>query len=378
MMMSLEQKIKKTGQKKILTLDGGGIRGMITVEVLGKIESLLRKELGKGDDFVLADYFDYISGTSTGAIIAAALSLGWSVDKIRGFYIDSGAKMFDKANLLKRFKYKYEDEALQQLLSNEFGEKTTLGSSDLKTLLMMVMRNASTDSPWPVSNNPNAKYNDKSRSDCNLNIPLWQLVRASTAAPVYFPPEKVSVGDQDFVFVDGGITMYNNPSFQTFLMATLEPYKLCWETGEDKMLIISLGTGTSPSANLELAPGDMNLIYNASSIPSALMFAALNEQDLLCRTFGKCLHGEELDREVGDLFGEVDQANFASPVNPRLFTYSRFNAELTRSGLDKLGLTDLKPENVQKLDSVEYIKDLQQIGHAVGSQVSARHFAGFL
>ena len=376
--MTLEQKIKNTGQKKILTLDGGGIRGMMTVEVLNKIETMLRVELGKDDSFVLADYFDYISGTSTGAIIAAALSLGWSVDKIRGFYIESGAKMFDKANLLKRFKYKYEDEALQKLLSQEFGAGTTLGSSELKTLLMMVMRNASTDSPWPVSNNPGAKYNDKSRSDCNLNIPLWQLVRASTAAPTYFPPEKVSVGKQDFVFVDGGVTMYNNPAFQTFLMATLEPYKLCWETGEDKMLIVSLGTGTSPGANLDLAPGDMNLIYNATSIPSALMNAALNEQDLLCRTFGKCLHGEELDREVGDLFCEVDQPDFASPVNPRLFTYVRLNAELTRGGLNKLGLNHLKPENVQKMDSVEFIDDLQQIGKAVGSQITRKHFADFL
>ena len=57
---------------------------------------------------------------------------------------------------------------------------------------MMVMRNHSTDSPWPVSNNPYAKYNDRSRDDCNLDLPLWQLVRASTAAPTYFPPEVVT------------------------------------------------------------------------------------------------------------------------------------------------------------------------------------------
>ena len=73
-----------------------------------------------------------------------------------------------------------------------FGRDTTLGSDKLKTVLMMVMRNATTDSPWPVSNNPFAKYNQRvrddgsSRDDCNLDIPLWQLVRASTAAPVYF------------------------------------------------------------------------------------------------------------------------------------------------------------------------------------------------
>ena len=89
------------------------------------------------------------------------------------------------------------------------------------------------------------------------------------------------------------------------------------------MLIVSVGTGTSPKANEDLAPGDMNLIYNATSIPSALMYAALNEQDMLCRVFGDCRHGDPLDREVGDLRGA------RGPVEPKLFTYVRYNAELT-------------------------------------------------
>ncbi len=326
--MSIQQKIGGNGPKKILALDGGGIRGMMTVEVLKEIEDLLRETTGGDEKFVLADFFDYIAGTSTGAIIAAALSLGWSVDKIRNFYIKSGEQMFDKASLLKRFKYQYEDKELKKMLKKEFGPDTTLGGDKLKTLLMMVMRNSSTDSPWPVSNNPGAKYNSRERDDCNLDIPLWQLVRASTAAPVYFPPEKVAIGEHNFVFVDGGITTYNNPSFQTFLMATLGPYKLGWETGEDKLLIVSVGTGTSPDANDDLSPNQMNLLYNASSLPSALMFAALNEQDLLCRAFGNCLCGDELDREVGDLIDT--EGTMKRPVTSKLFTYVRYNAELSR------------------------------------------------
>ncbi len=239
--------------------------------------------------------------------------------------------MFDKASLLKKFKYQYEDKELKKMLKKEFGPDTTLGSDDLKTLLMMVMRNSTTDSPWPVSNNPGAKYNSRDRDDCNLDLPLWQLVRASTAAPVYFPPEKVRIGKHDFVFVDGGITTYNNPSFQTFLMATLGPYNLGWETGEDKLLIVSVGTGTSPDANADLSPNQMNLLYNASSLPSALMFAALNEQDLLCRAFGNCLCGDELDREVGDLIDK--EGTMKRPVASRLFTYVRYNAELSREGV---------------------------------------------
>ena len=95
-------------------------------------------------------------------------------------------------------------------------------------------------------------------------------MRASTAAPTYFPPEVVNVGPKEFVFVDGGVTMYNNPAFQLFLMAATEPYRLCWPTGEEKMLIISVGTGASANAKNDLTPREMNLIYNASNIPSAL------------------------------------------------------------------------------------------------------------
>lgn len=374
----LKIRMQSPGPKKILALDGGGIRGMMTVEVLAEIESLLRKKLGRGDDFVLADYFDFVSGTSTGAIIAACISLGMKVSDIRSFYISSGNEMFDKASLLKRFRYKFEDDKLAAKMQEVFGKDTTLGSDKLKTVLMMVMRNATTDSPWPVSNNPFAKYNQKVREDgtprdnCNLDIPLWQLVRASTAAPVYFPPEVVKVGSHDFVFVDGGITTYNNPAFQAFLMATVAPYKMAWQAGEYNMLVVSIGTGTSPQANADLDPNEMNLIYNAGSIPSALMYAALNEQDMLCRIFGQCISGDELDREVGNMIGAK------GPVGPgKLFTYMRYNAELSPNGLKDLELTDIKPEDVQKLDSVEHIAELQRVGKAVAKKVKPEHFAGF-
>ena len=373
--MSLAEKIHpKNSPKKLLALDGGGIRGMITVEILAKIEGLLRAELGRGKDFRLCEYFDYVAGTSTGAIIAACLSWGMSVDEIRKFYLESGKDMFDKAGLLDRYyRFKYEDKKIAKKLQEVFGRQTTLGSQKLQTLLMMVMRNATTDSPWPVSNNPRAKYNDKKRDDCNLNITLWQLIRASTAAPVFFPPEVVEMGKHRFVFVDGGITPYNNPAFQLFLMATLEPYHLQWLTGADKMLIVSIGTGTSPEANENLGPSDMNLMYNATSLPSALMYASLNEQDLLCRAFGKCVAGDSLDREIGDLI------NTKGPVHPKLFTYVRYNAELSEKGLNALGVGQITPKDVQQLDSVDHVKELQQVGKAVGEKkVKPEHFSGFL
>lgn len=386
--MAALDRLTAPGPKKLLALDGGGIRGVMTLGVLAKIESTLQSALKKGDTFVLSDYFDYIAGTSTGAIIATCLSLGWRVDRITRFYEESGAEMFDKASLRERFRYKYRDEKLSALLKSVLGANKTLGDGDIRTLLMVVMRNATTDSPWPLSNNPRAKYNLDNRRDRNTLLPLWQLVRASTAAPTYFPPESVDVGERRFIFVDGGVTMYNNPAFQLFLMATLEPYQVCWPTGEKAMLIVSLGTGTSPNANADLAPGQMNLLYNASSIPSALMFAASNEQDFLCRVFGRCLCGEQLDREIGDLLAParaLPDGRIPGPVHPKLFTYVRYNAELTRTGLDSLAkaaqtdLSDIEPEHVQEMDSTAHIPELKRVGKAVGDAcVRAAHFDGFV
>ena len=379
--MSLPQTPKKAGQRRLLALDGGGIRGMITIEVLARVETILRDQ-SRNPKLVLADYFDYIAGTSTGAIIAACLSLGMDVATLRQFYLESGRQMFEKAGLLDRLKYKYEDEPLAQKLRDTIGQYTgdpyaTLGHDALRTYLMMVLRNATTDSPWPVSNNPDAKYNDARRPDSNLKIPLWQLVRASTAAPVYFPPEVVTVGQQSFIFVDGGITMYNNPAFQMFLMATAEPYRLNWKATEDGMLLVSVGTGTAAAANANLSPGDMNLLYNATSIPGALMSAALHEQDLLCRIFGRCLAGDPIDREVGS-FVDKDPCGKAGPVNPKLFTYVRYNATLTNDGLTNLGLSGISPEDVQQLDSIEHIGALQKVGEAVGrKRVDPKHFEKF-
>ncbi|MEZ5291674.1 MAG: patatin-like phospholipase family protein [Vicinamibacterales bacterium] len=368
---SLTDRLAPTPPKRLLALDGGGIRGLISLEFLARMEEQLRARSGGGLD-VLADYFDYIGGTSTGAIIAAGLSLGMRVDELTRFYISSGAEMFDKASWIRRFNYKYDDERLAAKLRDVFGAETTLGDERLRTLLLVVLRSATTDSPWPLSNNPRAKYNDLARSDSNLRLPLWQIVRASTAAPTYFPPEVVQVGRQSFVFQDGGVTMYNNPALQLFLMATLDEYRLGWPTGEDRMLLVSVGTGAAADANANLAPDQMNLLYNAASVPSALMSAASVQQDTLCRVLGRCRHGAAIDREVGDFTGS------AGLLQPRLFSYLRYNVDLSAGGLSSLGLGDIEPERVQRLDSIDYMDDLRAVGQAAaGQQVKAEHFDGF-
>jgi uncharacterized protein len=358
--------------KKLLALDGGGIRGLISVEYVARLEALLRAHFGR-PDLVLADYFDYIGGTSTGAIIATCLSLGMSTDTIRHFYLDAGPQMFEPARVQERFKNKFAANKFGELLRHTLGAETTLGSDRLRTLLLLVMRNASTSSPWPLSNNPRARYNDRALADCNLDLPLWQLVRASTAAPVFFPPEVIHVGLQEFVFVDGAVTTYNNPAFLLFLMATLEPYNLCWPASERDLLLVSIGTGLNSGANKNLRPGQMNLLYNATSIPSALIHAAAVEQDMLCRIFGAARCGDELDSELGSL------CDVPSPGGRELFTYVRYNVELSRAGLDGLGLGAVDPLHVQPLDQIGHLPALRSVGETGATQhVKLAHLDGFL
>jgi hypothetical protein len=157
-------------------------------------------------------------------------------------------------------------------------------------------------------------------------------------------------------------------------MATLEAYKLQWPAGEDKMLLVSVGTGAAAAANANLEPEELNLVYNATTIPSALMFGAANEQDMLCRVFGRCRHGAPIDLEMGDLIGS------RGPAEPRLFSYARYNIELSRAGLVGLGLPHIEPATVQKLDSVEHMDELREVGAAAARKsVDVRsHLAGFL
>ena len=373
--VDLSARLARSGPRKLLAIDGGGIRGVLSLKILEDIERLLIKE-SKRDDYRLADYFDCVAGTSTGGIIAAGIAVGMSVKEILDFYLNNGAAMFDKASIIRRLQYQYKSEPLALQLQHVFGATTTLGAPEVETLLLLVMRNATTDSPWPVSNNPFAKYNDPKHGACNLHFPLWQLVRASTAAPTYFPPEVIDCGGKPFVFVDGGVTMYNNPAFQMFLMATVDRYwaqapadSRSWKTGVDDMLIVSIGTGTSAGENYSLRPDEMNLIFNATTIPSALMYAALNEQDFLCRVFGDCVAGPPLDREVTDMIGS------RGPLDKKLFRYMRYNAELTREGLAALGCGGIEPTRVQKLDSIDALADLQKIGTAVAAQrIKPAHF----
>jgi uncharacterized protein len=369
--MSFQSKLAPKRSHRLLACDGGGMRGLISIEVLARFEKELRRLTGQ-PALVLADFFDYVGGTSCGAIVAALIAMGKSMDDIRTFFVASCPDMFQKARLWERWHSKFRDDALSARLRELFGD-ANLGSDCLQTLLMLVLSNASTNSPWPVCNNPAAMYNDRRLPDCNLELPLWQLVRASTAAPTYFPPEVIKIGTRPFVFVDGAMTMYHNPAFQLFLMATADVYRLSWEVGVDRLLLVSVGSGNSTGTEANLSPQEMNILYHASRVPASLLAAAQQEQDFLCRIFGETLEGEPLDSEIGDVRGK------GIGGVPKLFSYVRYNAELSRAGLDWLGLPNVSPAHVQPLDGVEFLAEVQQVGVALAERkVKPEHFAQFI
>ena len=386
----LQARYQRRGPWRMLALDGGGIRGLLTLGILEVIEKFIAGRTGKA----LHEYFDYIAGTSTGAIIAAGLARGLTVGRLIKFYQDNGEAMFEPSRLMDRVKSFYTADPLRYKLQEVFGENTTLEPQNLKCLLLVVTKNVTTDSAWPISSNPDAIYNNPQRLDCNLKIPLWQIVRASTAAPIYFPPEILQWDKNDpkktSVFVDGGVTPHNNPAFLLYRMATEPAYRLNWQAGERNLFLLSVGTGAAESLGATAAAPNKNIVSNLAGLPGDLMYGIQVDQDINCRTVGRCTYGPRLDNEVLDLIPReptdavsTEDRNKA-PVIPlssdlgRKFLYARYNANLSKGGLEKLGITDVVANQIQRMDAVENIPDLLRIGRAAATIIDAAHFGPFI
>jgi patatin-like phospholipase/acyl hydrolase len=337
--MGLSEETVAVERKRILALDGGGVRGVFTIEILGRMEQLIREHFGR-PDMVLADHFKFIAGTSTGAIIATLLSWGKPVEDIRKLYSESCKDIFPKRAPWKVWDWPrlrdalYGAEPLSAFLRKYFIDDETqkpalLRTRKLKGTLLVCMRNATTGAAWPITNNPMAKYNRGDHPECNLNIPLWQLVRASTAAPVYFPPEEIEMGNHKFAFVDGGMTPYNNPALIAFLMATLPCYCMEWPTGADKLLLISVGTGRIRSVLKSSSWRELNIGTSLLHAPAGLMENISLQQDFLCRVIGSCIFGDDIDSEVGNLLCAE-----GLPTEDKKFSYVRYDHRFNGEEID--------------------------------------------
>lgn len=367
-------KLRHPERKVLLSIDGGGIRGILSLQVLRRLEAIARARSGD-PALVLADAFDYIAGTSTGGIIAAGLALGMSCDEIEKFYLEQASRMFSpNRHWLKRYtSARYDAGVLQQQLQDVFGHDTTLGSPRLRTLLMLMMLNASTCSPWPLSSNPRALYNNRALcgSASNLDFPLWRLVRASAAAPLFFSPEAIEIDGTTHLFLDGALTSFNNPAFKLFQMATLPQYRLEWPVGADRLLLVSVGTGLVGRSLTQVVPESVGFLDALPTALQSLMASGTAEQDLMCRSLANVVGGDPVDSEVGDLVG-------TSPIGGQpLFSYVRYNADLSPRGLDRCGLSRWK-DTALGIDAVGSIDAFVAIGDWIARErMQATHFDGF-
>jgi hypothetical protein len=242
-----------TGPKRVLALDGGGVKGMLTLGMLKPLEDELRRRAGGAPDFRLSDYYDLIGGTSTGAIIATGLALGLSVEELIELYARLGPDVFGRAAGDGLFlQSKFESKKLRRALAGVMSTKT-LGSDDLKTGLAIHAKRIDTGSAWVVTNHPLSVFYDPPADSSifpNKRYRLVDLVLASAAAPTFFDEVLIDIEfdekrrpTQKGYFVDGAVSANNNPSLQLFMLALEPSYKFGWKSGADHLMMTSCGTG---------------------------------------------------------------------------------------------------------------------------------------
>ena len=376
------------GPKRILSLDGGGVRGAISVAFLEQIEKVLTENLKK--KVRLGDYFDLVGGTSTGAIIAGALALGYTIADIKRFYFELTLIVFRRPFWrVIGLQAKFDAAALRKEIEDVVGD-CTLGSKELITGLCVISKRMDTGSPWILANNPRSPYWKTVPADPttsqqgytgNTHYKLANLVRASTAAPFYFDPEWLPIveGEPPGLFVDGGVTPHNNPSLMLFLMTILTPYKLCWKTGPDHLTIVSVGTGSSRD---RLVPEELGMGRTTKLAIRALTSLMNDVQTFILmqmQYLGQCLTPWWINSEVGTLANEM-------PPDGNLFRYLRYDVRLELPWIEEhmgaevkdafgRNLTELDVIRMRSMDDPTIVEDIYKLAKiAAQKQVKAEHW----
>ena len=382
-MTKAEHFSNKTSPKRILALDGGGIRGALTLGYLQSIENILRKQHGNSSKFRLSDYFDLIGGTSTGSIIASCLAIGMSVKEIKDMYMDLGDKIFGKKykwwkifEIDDVIKASYKSKPLEDELQKVFGTETTLASDKILTGLCIVAKRADTNSVWPLINHPGGRYYE-SADGMNKDILLWKAVRASAAAPTYFLPQIIDVGGGlgEAAFVDGGVSMANNPALQLLMIATLDGFPFKWKWGADNLLVVSVGTGMGRWKKIPAAVKKNNLLNWASQLPDMLMQDASWHNQLLLQWFSNSPTAWEIDGETGKLSNDFIGA---VKKDKALISYVRYNTWLDAATLSPLmnkPYTQKEIDGLVEMSNAESRFELFDIGSkAATKEVDETHF----
>lgn len=362
--MSLLERLTSEGPKRILALDGGGLRGCITVGYLERIEELLRERHGR-PDMVLRDYFDLIGGASTGSLITGILVTGKSVARLKEIYVGMGKTVFSKTTW-RRYRNRYDDTPLSGVIDVAVGD-VALSDPSLTTGVCVIAKRADTESTWPIINHPGGKYYEH-----NKDILLKDAIRASGAAPTYFEPKVLDIGMGEVgAFYDGGVSMCNNPALQLFLVATLKGFPFHWRTGEDELLLVSLGTGVHKKSHQIDDVETANLLDVAQIVPDMLIDDASWAAQQMLQYMSSSPTAWEIDSEVGDLGGDL--------LAPEpLFSYLRYNTWIEPETLEELGFPELVPriDSLRDMTASENTEILFEIGRrSADRQIQEGHFA---
>ncbi|OUL18390.1 patatin [Nostoc sp. RF31YmG] len=249
---------------KILSLDGGGMRGVISARILQEVEQQVRKQKGQN----LNEYFDLITGTSTGSILAAGIALGKTSAELIDLYINEGRRIFPlkQKNRYQRFPTfvkpilealsptKYSHEGLIKVLIDKLGY-TRIQDIDSPIILILAYDTLYRNTTFFTNCHPDLGY--RWYDECYL----WELCVASASAPSFFPPYKLEPVNQQkfgnwvFPHIDGGVSA-NNPALAALSLVmrisqssdrlvppeTKRKYKLENLQMKD-IAILSIGTG---------------------------------------------------------------------------------------------------------------------------------------
>jgi hypothetical protein len=375
----------QTGPRRVLAVDGGGVRGALAVGIITEIESVLRRKLGR-PDLVLSDYFDLIGGTSTGAIIAAGLALGRSADSLADLYRRLGPRVFRRGvPRVRLLQARFDPKRLEAVIREELGE-ATLGEAAWKTGFAAVAKRVDTGSSWVLTNCPHAKYWDGNPAEVaaqpdpklrntmpNRDYPLAKVVQASAAAPFYFDMVRLEVGQGHAgAFFDGAVTPHGNPALQLAMTALAPAYGLGWKPGADNLLIVSVGTGQPRPMRPDWARRPARLaIWKAIHALTCLGYDTSQLGVSLLQWLGRSPQPWLINREVGT-FSDAD------PCEP-LWTFVRYDAPLEAAWLGQ-HLEDPPPAadlpKLARLDDDRQVPRLYDIGRRAGARlVKPEHFS---
>jgi patatin-like phospholipase/acyl hydrolase len=220
--------------KWILSIDGGGIRGIIPASTLVALE----QQLGKP----AREVFNYLAGTSTGALIAAALAAGLPAIRILEIYTHRSKEIFtppkpvaDAKQLVDGFMY--DPANIRKVLESEFGAAADWTLNDSPVRLLLTAKGIDTHPWYFVRDNPR-------NAGTTGTLGLVDCAVASASAPTYFSPWTINIEGQPTVLVDGGAGVTGNPVYQ----ACVEALYYDDFTAADTR-VVSLGTGFFPPGN---------------------------------------------------------------------------------------------------------------------------------